>query len=249
QTEYFGHLEDYQVCVFDNRGIGKSEITGGNFSISMFAKDTVDLLDHLGWKKDIHIAGVSLGGMITQKVLLLDGDRFESATLISTYHSAVFAMPTIGDLRYFLQSFTSSRDQITEHLLKLCFSKKWLNSPYTEDSTHTNREMLMTAFNAFKHEPGESKLRQEADMKQMQATWWHNLNLWQMHKLGKTRARTLVMHGSKDKVIRMACGRTLSLLLNSPFVLMEGSGHMIMIDNHHKFNRHLRGHIENRFPD
>ncbi|KAJ1924618.1 hypothetical protein IWQ60_005065 [Tieghemiomyces parasiticus] len=246
QLEYFAALPEYQVCVFDNRGIGRSEAAAGSYSITTFAKDTLDLLDYLGWTQPVHVAGVSLGGMITQKLVLMAATRFISATFISTYHSAVFAMPTVGDVRYFLQSLTGPKDEITEHLLRLCFSKKWLSSPYNDRTSLTNRDMLMGAFNIIKTETPLSKAKQEADFNQLTATWWHNLTPWQIFKLKKSPTRILVMHGSKDKVIRSACGRALAMMLNCPFDLFEGSGHMIMIDTHEKFNRDLQAHLENR---
>ncbi|KAJ1967743.1 hypothetical protein IWQ62_001665 [Dispira parvispora] len=287
QTEFFGKLDEYQVCVFDNRGIGKSELAPGPYSVYMFAKDSLDLLNHLGWSQDVHVAGVSLGGMIAQRLVLMDPGRFDTATLVSTYHSSVFAMPTIGDIRFFLQSLTGSQESLTHQLLRLCFSKKWLNSPFTPTNTDfhprgtstvvptppdsnaaslpppssssssppspsrmtTNHDMLLSAFEMIKHQTPPSKERQNAELSQLQATWWHNLTFWQLLKLQRSPVRLLVMHGSKDKVIRSGCGRALARFLQCPFDLFVGSGHMIMLDNHEKFNRDLLAHMEHRLEE
>ncbi|KAJ1977712.1 hypothetical protein H4R35_002188 [Dimargaris xerosporica] len=245
QTEYFGALDRYQVCVFDNRGIGKSEVPPGPYSITMLAKDARDLLNHLGWSRDVHLAGVSLGGMIAQKLVLMVPSAFATATFISTYHSAIFAMPTLDDMRFFLQSLTAqSKDDLTEPLLRLCFSKKWLKQPYEDNPAVTNRDMLIVSFEAIKHQVPVRADTSAGDLAQLHATWWHNLNPWQLHKLTRYPIRFLTVHGSKDKVIRSACGRTLARLLNCPFDLFHGSGHMVMIDSHERFNRDLQAHIE-----
>ncbi|KAJ1977324.1 hypothetical protein H4R34_003622 [Dimargaris verticillata] len=245
QTEYFGASDRYQVCVFDNRGIGKSEVSPGPYSITMLAKDALDLLNHLGWSRDVHLAGVSLGGMIAQKLVLMVPSAFATATFISTYHSAIFAMPTLDDMRFFLQSLTAqSKDDLTEPLLRLCFSRKWLKQPYEDNPTVTNRDMLIMSFEAIKHQAPVQAATQTGDLAQLHATWWHNLNPWQLHKLTRYPIRFLTVHGSKDKVIRSACGRTLARLLNCPFNLFHGSGHMVMIDSHERFNRDLQAHIE-----
>jgi len=48
------------------------------------AQDTLDLLDALDWKKDVHVVGVSMGGMISLELVLADPQRFSSLVLTST---------------------------------------------------------------------------------------------------------------------------------------------------------------------
>lgn len=53
--------------------MGKSDKPLMRYSTSEMAKDCVELLDHLGWTNDrqLHIAGVSMGGMISQEIVKL----------------------------------------------------------------------------------------------------------------------------------------------------------------------------------
>lgn len=41
------------------------------YSTSEMAKDTIELLDHLGWtsERQLHLTGVSMGGMILQEMV------------------------------------------------------------------------------------------------------------------------------------------------------------------------------------
>lgn len=69
---------------FDNRGVGSSDAPKGVYSTSQMAQDTLELLDALGWKSDVHVAGVSMGGMISLELVLADPKRFSSLVLTST---------------------------------------------------------------------------------------------------------------------------------------------------------------------
>ncbi len=57
--------------IFDNRGIGESDKPLARYSTSEMAKDAIELIDDIGWtdKRQLHIAGVSMGGMIAQEVV------------------------------------------------------------------------------------------------------------------------------------------------------------------------------------
>lgn len=73
QTKDFGHDQaaKYTCLVFDNRGIGDSDKPLLRYSTSEMAKDTLELLDQLGWtdERQLHIIGSSLGGMIAQELV------------------------------------------------------------------------------------------------------------------------------------------------------------------------------------
>lgn len=72
--------ERYQVITLDARGHGKSDRPGpGEYGVKM-VDDVVRLMDHLELKT-VHIAGYSMGGMITMKMLTLYPDRLRSATI------------------------------------------------------------------------------------------------------------------------------------------------------------------------
>ncbi|KAF2746668.1 alpha/beta-hydrolase [Sporormia fimetaria CBS 119925] len=72
QLKDFGHAkaDQYSCLALDNRGIGESDKPLMRYSTSEMAKDVIEVLDHVGWtsKRDLHIIGVSLGGMIAQEL-------------------------------------------------------------------------------------------------------------------------------------------------------------------------------------
>ena len=74
----------YSVVVFDNRGIGRSDIPDSPFTISTMADDTVGLMDFLGFRR-AHILGISMGGMIAQGIALKHGQRVNGLILSCTH--------------------------------------------------------------------------------------------------------------------------------------------------------------------
>ena len=73
QTLKYGHIEGdkYSSLIFDNRGMGESDVPIMRYSTSEMAKDVIELLDHLGWTKErqLYVSGVSMGGMIAQELV------------------------------------------------------------------------------------------------------------------------------------------------------------------------------------
>jgi pimeloyl-ACP methyl ester carboxylesterase len=71
----------YRAIRFDNRDVGLSSRPTGKYSLKDMANDGVAVLDAAGVKK-AHIAGVSMGGMIVQRMALDHRDRVLSMTSI-----------------------------------------------------------------------------------------------------------------------------------------------------------------------
>lgn len=73
QTKDFAHTEGdtYSVLTLDNRGIGESDKPFFRYSTSEMARDVVEVLDHIGWtgKRECHVVGISMGGMIAQELV------------------------------------------------------------------------------------------------------------------------------------------------------------------------------------
>ena len=73
----------YRVLRYDTRGLGHSAVTDGAYSIEMLTEDVLGLMDALDLEQ-VHFCGLSMGGMIGQKLGSLHGERLLSLTLSST---------------------------------------------------------------------------------------------------------------------------------------------------------------------
>ncbi len=74
---------DFQVVVFDNRGVGRSDKPAADYSIEMFADDTANLLRALGIGK-AHVLGRSMGGAIAQQMAIRHPEMVEKLVLVAT---------------------------------------------------------------------------------------------------------------------------------------------------------------------
>jgi pimeloyl-ACP methyl ester carboxylesterase len=82
----------YRAIRFDNRDVGRSSwLDGQSYSIQDMANDVIAVLDAAGVKK-AHVAGVSMGGMITQTVAIEHPERVLSITSIMSATGAAGTM-------------------------------------------------------------------------------------------------------------------------------------------------------------
>ena len=74
--------EGYQVVRFDNRDTGlSSKLEGIDYTLADMARDAVAVLDAVGAAR-AHVMGVSMGGMIVQRLAIDHPDRLLSITSV-----------------------------------------------------------------------------------------------------------------------------------------------------------------------
>jgi 3-oxoadipate enol-lactonase len=73
----------FEVLVHDQRGLGRTEIPPGPYSMKDYAADALALLDQAGWSS-CRVMGVSFGGMVAQEFAVTNPDRVERLGLACT---------------------------------------------------------------------------------------------------------------------------------------------------------------------
>lgn len=73
----------YTVCHYDQRGLGRTSVPAGPYTMADYADDAAALLDALGWDR-VPVVGVSFGGMVAQHVAIRHPDRVERLVLACT---------------------------------------------------------------------------------------------------------------------------------------------------------------------
>lgn len=224
----------YRVIRLDNRDIGLSQhfdhlgtpniVWAGvkrrmgldvvpPYTLHAMALDAIGVLDALGVRK-AHVVGVSMGGMIAQRVALAAPERVQSLTSIMSSSGArglPQADPSLMRV-LFSRPANNSRAAIIAHYLRLYQA---IGSPGFPTGEVELRQRIALAVDRSYHPTGT--LRQmmaiAADTTRAQA-------------LASIDIPTLVLHGQADPLVPFAHGQdTARRIPGAQFVGIDGMGH------------------------
>jgi len=84
QPQLDGLADRYRITAFDNRGVGRTPLSGGPLSPATMADDAAALMQALEIPS-AHVAGFSMGSAIAQELALRHAGLVRSLVLVSTY--------------------------------------------------------------------------------------------------------------------------------------------------------------------
>ncbi len=205
--------ESHQAIAFDNRGVGRSDVPPGAYTIADMAADAAAVVDAAGHER-VHVVGASLGGMIAQRFAVAYPDRVRSLVLVCT---------TPGGRRNVRAS-----DEVMAGLVK-----------GGEDPATVYRRNAWFLYGDETRTRHPERIEEDLDyrgkiptlpagyMGQLQAAMQHDA--WD--DLPSIAARTLVVHGDADLLIPPANGRLLAERIpGAELVTIPGAGHMLQAD-------------------
>ncbi|KZL73125.1 glycylpeptide N-tetradecanoyltransferase [Colletotrichum tofieldiae] len=269
QTKYFGHdkASRYSVLIFDNRGMGESDVPYCRYTTSSMAQDVLEVLAHVGWTapRSVHLVGISMGGMISQEIAFASPSLFSSVTFLCTAPWIENTKPFVENLKdraSMLIPKTADRS-IADTALKL-FPADWLVMPdeaaeLPNDATpgcgpadggqgygrfDSNYQRFQAQELVKRNTPGLFTIR--GFVQQLVAAGWHNKSPAQLRQLGDAvgRERIAVIHGTADFMIDVHHGKLLAKHLEPGVVeIVEGMGHAPIMDRVPWLNRWLEERI------
>ena len=224
----------YRVIRFDNRDIGLSThldhlgvpdvrkvMARGTmglpikapYSLDDMADDTAGLSEALGFGRDAHIVGVSMGGMIAQTLAIRHPDRVRSlVSIMSTTGSRRHALARPRALKALMAPLPPTREGRVENFVDLF---RILNGPVFPFDEDYARDLASRSYERSHHPQGfvrqlaaiaASGNRQEA--------------------LGGVKAPTTVIHGTLDPLVPPSGGKaTARAIPNARLQWVEGMGH------------------------
>jgi pimeloyl-ACP methyl ester carboxylesterase len=115
----------FDVVAHDQRGMGRSAIPPGPYSMADYAADAAALLDVVGWET-ARVVGISFGGMVAQELAVTWPDRVERLALLCTSPGGA------GGASYPLHELEAlapeERASAAAELLDTRFTPAWLES-------------------------------------------------------------------------------------------------------------------------
>jgi pimeloyl-ACP methyl ester carboxylesterase len=224
----------YRVVRFDNRDIGLSQNFNNlgkpnliwatlkyklglpvnpPYSLIDMAADALGVLDALGIQR-AHIVGVSMGGMIAQRLALAAPQRCLSLTSIMSSSGArglPQARPEVTRVLLGRPKSAAAND-VVDHVVRLY---KAISSPAHPTPEPELRERILAAF--------QRSYRPVGAMRQIMAIV---ADTSRAEALAGMTVPTLVIHGKADALVPFACGQdTARRIPGAELVALDGMGH------------------------
>ena len=201
---------DFELVVYDHRGVGRSAALAGEFAIPALAADALALLDALELA-DAHVLGVSMGGMVAQELALMAAPRVRTLTLGCTTCGGTQSKPTAADVVQRLTVAVLSRDR--ERMLRTGFELV-VSRAYASEPAH---------YAAFAKVAKQFPASVPVLFAQKAAFDAHDT----YPRLRGLQVPTLVIHGSADELLAAINGELVaSLIPGARLELLDGVGHL-----------------------
>jgi pimeloyl-ACP methyl ester carboxylesterase len=212
----------YKVIVFDNRGVGLSSKPNTPYSIELMAEDARAVLD-AAEVESAHVYGISMGGMIAQRLALKYPERIRSLILGCTTSGGenhVQPSPEVSMHMVSRASSTATPEEIA-----------WATAPilYSQSFIENHRDLVAEDIKIRTENP----ILPHAYMLQLQACLAHNTYAL----LNQIKAPTFVIHGDADRLVPYENGVTLAEKIpNAEFLTVSGAGHIYVSEESNLVN-------------
>lgn len=172
--------QNFKTIIFDNRGTGQTDEPAIDYSMKLFADDTVGLMDALNIEK-AHILGVCMGGLIAQEIALTYPDRVERLILGCTHCGGSKQIPPSNKI---IRKMMSPKKMTPDDFISLSF---------TEDFIKDNPGFI----ESYKQLMLKTPISSDSFQRQKQAIMGFSSGM----RLKKIKAPTLIIHGKEDVIV------------------------------------------------
>jgi 3-oxoadipate enol-lactonase len=220
--------QTFDVIAFDLPGHGLSPQLIDDLSFDRFADVIAKAIEDLN-VKNVHLAGISFGGMVAQKIAILYAESVRSLTLIST--TCTFS-PEIRTALQERAAFTESKGMQVLAPLTL---KRWFSTGFT-----MRRPDVIDWI---------TKLLYKQDATYHAALWQMISTLDIAQELAKLALPAMVIVGEEDASTPVAAANYLAKLLKTERLhVLPFTAHLPTLEEPGKINELLEGFFNSIFP-
>ena len=198
---------DFRGIAVDLRGYGDSDKPATGFTIDQFSRDLIKLADALRIDKAVWV-GVSMGGMILQRLALDHPERVRALVLVSTTDGAMILdddIPTIGAPRDYKD-----------------VSKTMIVESFPEDTPSKTYQPLLDRIGTW----NATVIREALT----------SMSRFNVHgQLSRINAATLIMVGAKDGVATPTIAKGIQAQIPGAQLVEFDTGHFMMAEDPEKF--------------
>jgi 3-oxoadipate enol-lactonase len=199
--------ERFRVLLFDNRGIGESDVPPGPYTAAAMAEDAAQVLDEAGVGR-AHVVGTSLGGMVAQELALAYPERVDRLVLACTTPGGDGAFPLPQRTLALIAEAPSLAPEVA--------LRRFVENALADDAPD---QLVGRIY--------EHRLASPPDPAGWQAQAAAGAGFDALDRIGGIAAPTLILHGTDDGVVDSRNAALLAERIpDSRVRLFEGRGHL-----------------------
>jgi 3-oxoadipate enol-lactonase len=206
----------FDTLAHDQRGLGRTAVPAGPYTMADYAADAAALLDHVGWSR-CAVVGVSFGGMVAQELAVTWPDRVARLALACTSSGgdggSSYPLHTLADLS------PDKRARLGVRLLDTRFDDAWL-------ATHPGDRALAEMM-AARHDRPATEERRRGERLQLEARRDHDV--WE--RLPRVTCPTLVAAGRYDGIAPLANAEAIAARIPSARLRRYEGGHAFFVQD------------------
>jgi pimeloyl-ACP methyl ester carboxylesterase len=210
--------DHFRIIMFDHRGTGYSSASDNLFSITLFASDTLALMDALGISH-AHILGLSMGASVAQELALSRPDRVDRLILVAGTCGGSEAVQMAPEVWETLSDKSGTGLDLANRMFSVLFTKDWL-----------------AAHDPWKYCPEVHEATSEANAARQAEAFFSWPGSWE--RLPGIRSPVLVITGTGDAVIPPENARILASRIPGAWLAeVPGAGHGLQYQCPEAFTR------------
>ena len=212
---------NFDVVAHDQRGLGRTTVPQGPYTMAEYASDAIAVIDDVGWDA-CAVVGISFGGMVAQELAVTVPTRVTRLALACT--SSGGQGGSSYPLHELAELSTEAHAALSMQLMDTRFNASWL-------STHPSDKMLAEAMAAGRA-LAKTAEQLRGEYEQLQARRHHDV----FDRLHEITAPTIVASGRYDAIAPPSNGQAIAQRIpNSTYREYEG-GHAFFAQDRSAFS-------------